>query len=265
MSVPSTAVVFIHGLWLPATSWQPWMDLFAESGYQSTAPLWPGEAETIAETRIHPERQAGKGLAEIINHFAAELSKFDTKPIVVGHSVGGLIAQALLGRNLAAAAIAIDPAQIKGVLALPLAQLKSAFPALGNPRNRGRAITLTQSQFRYAFGNAISEHESNELHDKWMIPSPVRPLFEAAVANFNPSSPAKVNTGNATRGPLLLMSGTKDHTVPDAVTRATYKQYRKSSAVTELQQFDRGHSLTVDSGWRELAHAGVAWLQGKAL
>ena len=255
-----TPAIFIHGLWLHSSSWQNWIDVFRAAGYEPAAPEWPGVPDTVEGARQHPEGQAGVGIDQITEHYAGVIRALGSPPVVVGHSFGGLIAQKLLGQGLAAAAVAIDPAQIKGVLPLPLAQLRSAFPVLGNPANRNRTVALTAAQFRYGFGNAVSEKESAELHERWTIPSPGRPLFEAAVANFSPHSPAKVDTANATRGPLLLISGKQDHTVPDVVTRAAYKLYRTSPAVTELLQFDRGHSLTIDSGWREIADAALTWL-----
>ncbi len=261
MTEQKTPVMFIHGLWLHPTSWQPWIELFGEQGYEATAPSWPGVADTVAETREHPERQAGKGLAEVIGHFAQIISATESKPIIIGHSFGGLIAQSLLGQNLGTAAVAIDPAQIKGVLVLPPAQLRSAFPVLGKPANRKRAVSLTAEQFRYGFANAVSAEESAQLYDKWTIPSPARPLFEAAFANFVPNSPAKVDTRNSARGPLLLISGQQDRTVPNAVTQSAFHQYRHSTAVTDLRRLaGKGHSLTIDSGWRDVAETALGWL-----
>jgi pimeloyl-ACP methyl ester carboxylesterase len=266
MTTPKTPVVFIHGLWLHATSWQPWIGLFGEAGYEATAPGWPGVPDTVAEAREHPERQAGKGIADAVEHYARIVGAAGTKPILIGHSFGGLVAQSLLGQDLAAAAVAIDPAPIKGVLVLPPAQLRAAFPVLGNPANRKRSVSLTEAQFRYAFGNALSEAESVQLYEAWTIPAPGRPLFEAAFANLTPHSPAKVNTRNSARGPLLLISGQKDHTVPDSVTHATFSQYRHSTAVTDLRRLaGRGHSLTIDSGWREVADTALNWLTAHKL
>ena len=209
---------------------------------------------------------ANLSIDEVTDHYAGIISGLDEPPVIIGHSFGGLFAEKLLGQGLGAAAVAIDPAQIKGVLPLPLAQLRSGFPALGNPANLHRSVSLTQKEFRFAFGNAVSEEESEALHDRWTIPSPARPLFQAAAANFVMHSQAKVDTANSERGPLLLISGTADHTVPDVVTRSTLKQYRDSTAVTELKQFEgRGHSLTIDSGWREVAEAILAWLQANDL
>jgi pimeloyl-ACP methyl ester carboxylesterase len=264
MTAERTPVVFIHGLWLHATSWTPWQDLFREAGYEPLAPGWPGEPATVAEARENPDLVANKGIDDITGHYAKIIESLDAKPILIGHSFGGLVAEKLLGQDVGIAAVAIDPAQIKGVLPLPLAQIRSGLPALGNPANLHKAVSLTAKEFRYGFGNELTEEESNELFERWAVPGPARPVFQAAAANFSPHSEAKVNTGNETRGPLLLISGTKDHTIPDVTTRSTFKQYRDSTAITELKQFEgRGHSLTIDSRWRDVADAALQWLREK--
>ncbi|MEU2927196.1 alpha/beta hydrolase [Streptomyces sp. NPDC007251] len=261
MSDSRTPAVFIHGMWLHASSWQPWLDLAAEHGYTPLAPGWPGEAATVAEARRHPDEVAGLGIDDVTAHYAGVIRSLDRPPVLIGHSFGGLVAQKLLGAGLARAAVAIDPAQIKGVKALPPAQLRAGFPVLGNPANRRRAVSLTAAQFAYGFGNALAREESDDLHARFTIPSPGRPLFEAALANFTRTSPAAVATGNTERGPLLLISGQADHTVPDAVTRSAYKLYGNSTAVTELKQFpDRGHSLVIDHGWPVVADYALQWL-----
>jgi pimeloyl-ACP methyl ester carboxylesterase len=261
-----TPVIFIHGLWLHATSWQPWIDLFRNEGYDPSAPGWPGDPDTVQEARANPESIADHGIDDVVEHYAAIIRELPALPILIGHSFGGMIAQKLLGQNLAAAAVAIDAAQIKGVLPLPLSALRATLPVFKNPANKHRAVSLTAEQFRFAFGNALTAEESDTLYERWTIPAPGKPLFEAAAANFNPHSPAKVDTANAARGPLLLMTGGKDHTVPEAVTRATLKQYRHSDAVTDITDFpDRGHSLTIDSGWREVAGTALDWLRRQSL
>jgi len=262
MPAPRTPVVFIHGLWLHASSWGPWLNLFSDSGFEPIAPGWPREPATVAEAREQPDVVADIGIDDATEHFAAIIDGLPSAPVIIGHSFGGLIAEKLLGQGYGAAAVAIDPAQIKGVLPLPLAQLRAGLPGLGNPANLHRAVSLTKAEFRFGFGNALSEDESDALYEKWTIPSPARPLFQAAAANFVMHSQAKVDTGNTTRGPLLLISGTADHTVPDVVTKSTLKQYRDSTAVTELSQFEgRGHSLTIDSGWKSVADTVLDWLK----
>jgi non-heme chloroperoxidase len=259
-------VVFVHGLWLHATSWDPWVDLFRQAGYAPTAPGWPGDSDTVEETRRDPSRVAGKGIDDVVDHYAQIIEGLGTKPIVIGHSFGGLIVQRLLGQDLAAAAVAIEPAPIKGVLYLPPSALKVAGIALRKPANRHEAVALTAEQFRYGFGNALPAQESADLYERWNIPSPGKPLFEAALANFTPHSPAKVNTGNRDRGPLLVTAGGRDHTVPAAISMATRRLYHKSPAVTDLRDFaDRGHSLTIDHGWREVADVVLDWLKQRGV
>lgn len=256
-----TNVVFIHGLWVAHTAWQPWIELFEAQGHQAFAPAWPGEHATPEQTRLHAADQAGNGIDELTEYFARYLEQFDAPPVVIGHSFGGLIAQKLLGQNRAAAAVAIDPAPIKGVKPLPLAQLRSAFPVLGNPLNKGRAKGLTEAQWRYGFGNVLPQEESDELWAKWAIPSPGKPLFEAASANFAKNSPAAIDIGNSTRGPLLITGATADHTVPLVSTKATHRLHEKSGAITDFHEFEgRGHSLTIDHGWRDVADVSLQWL-----
>jgi pimeloyl-ACP methyl ester carboxylesterase len=266
MPATRTPVVFIHGMWLHAASWTPWLELFRAAGYDPIAPGWPGEPDTVAEAREHPDLVANTSIDDAAAHYTKIIDSLDASPILIGHSFGGLFAEKLLGQGIGVAGVAIDPAQIKGVLPLPLAQLRAALPALGNPANLHRSVSLTLKEFRFGFGNALTEEESADLFGKWAIPSPARVLFEAATANFSLHSQAKVDTGNQTRGPLLLISGAEDHTVPDVTTQSTLKQYRHSTAVTELKQFEhRGHSLTIDSGWKEIADATLQWLTAQEL
>jgi alpha-beta hydrolase superfamily lysophospholipase len=264
MTGPRVPVVFVHGLWLHSTSWQPWADRFREAGYEPILPEWPGVPDTVAEAREHPESQAGVGIDDVIEHHAHIVEALPVPPVLVGHSFGGLVVQALLDRGLGRAGVAIDPAPVRGVVRLPPAQIRSAFPVLGNPANRKRAVSLTPEQFRASFGNALPAEEAQQLHERWTIPAPGRPLFQAALANVTPRMRAAtaVDTRRAERAPLLIISGGADRTVPDSVSRATYKLYGRSAAVTEFRPFpDRGHSLTVDSGWSEVADAVLEWLR----
>jgi pimeloyl-ACP methyl ester carboxylesterase len=262
MEPANTPVIFVHGLWLHASSWDPWVDFFKEAGYVPSAPGWPGDGDTVADTRDNPERVAGVGIEDVVEYYTGIIHSLPAKPVVIGHSFGGLIVQRLLGQVLAAAAVAIDPAPIQGVLYLPPSALRVASIALRKPANRKEAVSLTPEQFRYGFGNALPAQESADLYEKWAIPSPGKPLFEDALANFTPKSPAKVNPRNKTRGPLLITAGGQDHTVPQAVSMATRRLYHRSPAITDLREFpDRGHSLTIDHGWREVAQTVLDWLR----
>lgn len=258
-----TPVVFIHGLWLLAGSWDPWAQLFDENGYAPVAPGWPDDPETVEEARAHPEVFAGKGITQVADHVAEVIAKLDSKPAVVGHSFGGQLTMIIAGRGLSAASVAISPAPFRGVLPLPLSALRASFPVLSNPANRGRAVALTYDQFRYAFANAVSEDEARELYARSSVPAPGRPLFSAGTANLNPGTEAKVDSKNPDRGPLLVLSGTQDHTVPAAIAKAAFKiQQRHNSGVTEYAEVEgRGHALVIDSGWRDVADSALAFVK----
>jgi non-heme chloroperoxidase len=255
-------VVFIHGLWLLPSSWEPWTEVFAAAGYAPVAAAWPDDPETVAEARANPEVFAGKTVGQVADHVAEVIGQLTRRPAVVGHSFGGLLTQIIAGRGLADVSVAIDPAPFRGVLPLPISSLRSALPVLGNPANRGRAVTLTFEQFRYGWANAVSEAEARELYDTYHVAAPGAPLFQAATANLNPGTEAKVDTANPKRGPLLIIDGAKDHTVPWAIASASYKRQRHNPGVTELVSIpNRGHALTIDSGWREVADRALGFVQ----
>jgi non-heme chloroperoxidase len=255
-------VVFVHGLWLLPSSWDRWAALFEENGYTALTPGWPDDPETVEAANATPEVFAHKTIGGVADHFDGIVRGLKRKPAVVGHSFGGLLAQILAGRGLASATVAIDPAPFRGVLPLPLSALKSAWPVLGNPANRNRAIPLTFEQFHYGFGNAVSEAEARELYAKFAVPAAGVPLFQAATANLNPWTEAKVDTENAARGPLLIISGEKDHTVPWAIANASFERQKRNAGVTEIVEIpNRGHSLTIDSGWREVAEKALAFVR----
>jgi non-heme chloroperoxidase len=257
-----TPVVFIHGLWLLPSSWDRWAVVFEEAGYAPLTPGWPDDPETVEEAKAHPEVFAHKTIGQVADHYAEVIGKLKTKPAVIGHSFGGLLAQIVAGRGLAAVSVAIDPAPFRGVLPLPLSALKSASPVIGNPANRNRAIPLTYDQFRYAFANAVSEDEAKDLYKTFSVPTSGVPLFQAAAANLNPWTEAKVDTKNPARGPLLIISGGKDHTVPPAIANASYKQQEHNEGVTEIVEIpDRGHALVIDHGWREVADKALAFVK----
>jgi non-heme chloroperoxidase len=257
-----TPVVFVHGLWLLSSSWDRWAEIFRGAGYATLQPGWPDDPETVGEANADPEVFAGKTIAQIADHYDAIIRSLDAEPAVIGHSFGGLLAQILAGRGLSAATVALDPAPFRGVLPLPISALKSASGVLRNPANRHRAVPLSYEQFRYGFANAVSEREAKELYEEFAVPGSGTPVFQAATANVNPWTEAKVNTDNPDRGPLLIASGAEDHQVPWSLAKAAYKHQQRNPGVTELVEISgRGHALTIDSGWREVADTALGFVQ----
>ena len=257
-----TPVVFVHGLWLLPSSWDRWAKLFEEAGYTALTPGWPDDPETVSEAKAKPEVFAHKTIGQVVDHFDEIIQGLERKPAIIGHSFGGLLAQILAGQGRAVATVAIDPAPFRGVLPLPFSSLKSAWPVIGNPANRNRAIPLTFDQFRFAFANAVSEQEAKELYATFSVPTSGVPLFQAAAANLNPWTEAKVDTENPNRGPLLIIEGEKDNTVPWAIAEASFKLQQRNKAVTEMVKIaGRGHALTIDSGWREVANTALAFVK----
>ena len=255
-------VVFIHGLWLLPSSWDRWAGLFGEAGYAPVSPGWPDDPDTVAEAAADPGVFAGKTVGQVADHYSAVIGDLARKPAVIGHSFGGLLAQIIAGRGQSAATVAIDAAPFRGVLPLPLSALRAAFPVLGNPANRHRAVPLTFEQFRYAFANAVSEEEARQLYDTFAVPASGAPLFQAATANFNPKTEAQVDTRNPDRGPLLIISGEKDNTVPRAISHAAYKRQEHNPGVTEFTEVPgRGHSLVIDNGWAGVAQTALDFIK----
>src|SRR2546421_935574 len=260
-----TPVLFVHGLWLLPSSWDRWRTVFEDAGYATLAPGWPDDPDTVEEANAHPDVFAHKTVGQVADHFEDVIRKLTKRPAIVGHSFGGLLTQILAGRGLSDASVAIDPAPFRGVLPLPVSALRSAAPVLGNPANRGRAVPLTYDQFRYAFANAVSEDEAHDLHATFAVPGSGVTLFQAAAANLNPWTEAKVDTENPDRGPLLIIDGEMDHTVPWAVANASYKRQKRNPGVTEIVKIPgRGHSLTIDHGWREVADTALTFVQKHA-
>ncbi len=254
-------VVFIHGLWLLPSSWDRWADLFAEAGYAPVSPGWPDDPDTVAEAIADPEVFADKTIGQVADHYSDVIGTLTRKPAVIGHSFGGLLAQIVAGRGQSSATVAVDAAPFRGVLPLPISSLKSAFPVLGNPANRHRAVPLTFEQFRFAFANAVDEDEAHQLYGTFAVPASGAPLFQAATANLNPRTEAKVDTENPDRGPLLIISGDEDNTVPRSISHAAFKRQERNPGVTEFTEIlGRGHALTIDSGWRTVAQTALDFI-----
>jgi pimeloyl-ACP methyl ester carboxylesterase len=256
-----TPVVFVHGLWLLPSSWDRWAELFDHAGYAALTPGWPDDPATVEEAKEHPEVFAGKSIGEVADHFEDVIKGLSKKPVVIGHSFGGLLTEILAGRGLAAASVAISPAPFRGVLPLPISALRAGSPVLRNPLNRHRAVPLTYDQFRYSFANAVDEEQAKRLFEKFCVPAPGEPLFQAAAANLNPWTEAKVDSKNPDRGPMLIVSGGKDHTVPVAIAKASFKREDDNPGTTEMTEMeDRGHALTIDDGWQEVAETALKFV-----
>jgi len=257
-----TPVVFIHGLWLLAGSWENWASFFDEAGYAPVTPIWPDDPETVEQARANPDAFGGKTLGMVADHTTEVINALDKQPTVMGHSTGGLLAQIIAGRGLSAATVAIDPGPFRGVLPVPASSLKSAAPVLKKPLSRGRAVTLTLDEFKYGWANALSAEEAEQIYSTYHVAAPASALMQMVNANVNPFTEAKVDTKNPDRGPLLIIDGEKDHTVPWAIANASFKKQRRNEGVTEITTIpDRGHSLTIDSGWREVAQASLDFVK----
>jgi len=258
----ATPVVFVHGLWLLPSSWQPWAGHFEENGFVAVSPGWPDDPETVAEATASPDAVADTSIGDVADHFESIIGQLNRKPAIIGHSFGGLLTEILAGRGLAFASVAIAPAPFRGVLPLPISALRAGSPVLSKPGNYHKAVPLTYDQFRFAFANAVDEDEAKNLYKSCAVPAPGKPLFQAATANLNPWTEAKVDTKSGDRGPMLLVYGEKDNTVPKAIVKASFKKEKKNKNVTELVEMKgRGHALTIDSGWQEVADTALAFVQ----
>jgi pimeloyl-ACP methyl ester carboxylesterase len=253
-------IVLIHGLWLSPRSWEGWKERFEGRGYHVLAPAWPRMQGDVEDIRRDPSPLNGLGITEIADHYADIAGRLDRSPIIMGHSFGGLITELLLDRGLGVAGVALSPAPVKGILRLPPAQLRSAFPVLGNPANRKRTVELTPKQFHYAFTNTMSDEQAEAAYDRYEVPGPGRILFQAAFANFAPHAPSKVDFHKDDRAPLLIIGNGDDHTVPASVSKEAAKRLGKSTAVVDYKEFPgRPHFTAGAPGWEEVADYALEW------
>ncbi|MEU4399005.1 alpha/beta hydrolase [Micromonospora orduensis] len=253
-------VVLIHGLWMTPRSWEGWIERYTARGMHVIAPAWPGMDRSVEQLRDDPTPIAEQSIATIVAHYDKIIRALPRPPIIMGHSFGGLITQVLVDRGLGAAAVGVHSAQVKGVLKLPLSQLRSGFPILRSPANRGRAVPFTPDDFAYTFGNTMSREDSDRAWQRYAVPGAGRVYFEGAFANVDPRSPARVDVGRNDRAPLLLMAGGLDNVVPASVVRANAGLYQKSRALTAYEEFPgRSHFTVGQDGWEDVADYALDW------
>lgn len=254
-------VVFVHGGWITARCWDPFVSYFEARGFRCLAPAWPGKDRSVDEIRRDPSPLAGLGVEAIVAHYEQVIRGLDEPPILVGHSFGGLFVQMLLDRGLGAAAVAIDSAPPKGVFAFYPTSLISLGRTLMTPFGWRKVVHWSFPEFRYAFVHTMSLAEARAIWDAQIIPDSGRPFFEVGFSFLARRSVATVNFANPTRGPLLLIAGLADRAMPPGVARATLRAYRVSRAPTELKTFPgRTHWIIAQSGWEEVAQACIDWI-----
>ncbi len=256
-------LIFIHGAWLSARSWENYVDYFDECGFAVSAPEWPRKRGDVEGMRETAGASAGLGVQEIVDHYEQLIRELDQPPVLIGHSYGGLFVELLLDRGLGRAGVAMSPAPPKGIVALPFSTLKSAAPVLAHPSKWHVVVTLTREEFTYAFVNTFSEEDAVAAYERYAVPESGQIFYEGGFANFHLHPPTEVHFRNEDRVPLLLVGATQDHTVPASLTKAQYKRYERSPAKTDYLEFEgRPHLHMVAPDWQEVAGAIDSWLAG---
>ena len=251
-------IVFIHGLWMTSRSWENWAARFESRGYTVVAPSWPGLEGEVEELRADPTPLTQLSVERIVAHYEGIIRNLDRPPIVIGHSLGGTILQLLLDRGLGAAGVGVASATVKGIRDLPLSTLRSSSPVLRNPFARGKASPLNRRQFRYAFGNTLTETESDALYDRYYVPAANRVLFQIAFSNLSRNTQVRVDFRNELRAPLLLIAFSEDHVVPPKPVRHNAEKY-DSVSLTAYKEFPGRPHCPGAPGWEEVADIALSW------
>jgi len=256
-------ILLVHGLWLTPLSWEHWIERFEAAGHTVLAPAWPLMDGGVAALRADPSVMDGLGVTEIADHYAQIIESLDAPPVIMGHCVGGLVAQILLDRGLGSTAVAIDSAPVRGVRRLPLSSLRAVLPVLRRPANRRRTVALTPEQWHHAFCGTIDRAASDALYARYHVPTPGRPLWQTATAKLRRRPETRVNLRNQTRAPLLFIAGGADRMAPPALNRANVERYETSRTVTAYHEFPRRPHLTIGvPGWEAVADHALAWAVG---
>ena len=256
-------LMLIHGAWLSARSWENFAGYFEKRGFSVSAPEWPRKHGDVEELRAEADELKGLGIAEIVDHYEALIGGLVERPVLVGHSFGGLIVELLLDRGLGRAGVAMSPAPPKGILVLPFSSLKAAAPALAHPSRWHGIVTLTPEEFTYGFVNTFSDAEAAAAYERYAVPETGQIFYEAGFANFRMDPPSEVDFKNDDRAPLLVVGAGEDKTVPASLARKQYEKYQPSAAKTDYLEFDgRPHLLMAAEGWEEVAMSIDSWLDG---
>jgi pimeloyl-ACP methyl ester carboxylesterase len=270
MRSDETPIVLIHGLWMTPRSWDTWAGRFRAAGREVIAPGWPGiDDRSVADIRGNPDPLKGVGIEQIADSYARIIGDLPGRPVIMGHSFGGLITALLADRGLGAAYVAVAPAATAGVNKTPFSTLRTGFPILANPFNKNGAKPLSKGHFHYTFGNDLSRADSDELWEQSAVNSSNRVLFEGvSSARDEKNGVTRVDYARADRAPLLIICGELDHVTPPAIGRATVEKYRStnSPAIVEYQEFPgRTHRMVSQTGWEEIADAALAWADDHAV
>jgi pimeloyl-ACP methyl ester carboxylesterase len=252
-------IVLIHGLWMTPRSWEHWIDRYQGRGHTVHAPAWPGMDAEVEQLNRDPSPMKGLGITRIVDHYDTIIRGLDSPPIVMGHSIGGTVLQLLLDRGLGRAGVGIAPGTVKGVPDLPLSTLRSAFPVLGNPFNRGKATGLTAKQFHYAFCNTMSREESDKAYERNHVPAANHALFDVGLATFTRSAPTKVDFTRDDRAPMLSIAFEQDHIVPPKAARHNVEKYSNPKVITAFKEFPGRPHFPGAPGWEEVADYAIEW------
>jgi len=252
-------VVFIHGAFMSAESWGPWMQRFESRGYRTAAPAWPFLDHSIEDLRRAPDARFGKlGITEIVDNYASIIREYEEPPILVGHSFGGLFVQLLLDRGIGAAGVAIDPAPPKGVLPGAMS-VRASLPVIRGWAFWERVRRMSFEDFQWGWVHTLSEPEQRAAYEQ-VIPTSGRLFLQALLAPL--TNETKVNYRNNLRAPLLIIAGQLDRTVEATMNLANFRKYARSTAVTEFHEFPgRTHFIVGQPGWEEVADHVMAWLE----
>lgn len=267
-------IVLVHGLWMTPKSWDTWAEYFEAQGHEVIRPGWPGiDDREVADIRNNPAALRGVGLKQIADHYERiirALPQFASgqKPIIMGHSFGGLLTQMLADRGLGSAYVGVTPGQPAGITTLPASTVRTAFPILRNPFNRNGASPISKPHFHFTFGNDLTRAESDAIWEEFAVNSYNRVFFEGVAGAFNEKNGVShVDYDRADRAPLLIITGEIDHVVPPAIGKAIVKKYTStdSPAIVEYKQFPgRTHRIVSQEGWQEVAEYALSWATSHA-